>query len=127
MPAPTMARSTLVVTTRAPEREEALRLWQQHVDDHPDELDIAQRQAIADHGEYYAANAPGPLPAADRRPQSGGQHDHSEAGCGKLPPPHQEMQHWIVVHAVVSPSRRSWLAIAWSAGTCGAPRIPCLL
>src|SRR5215510_10841626 len=41
-----------------------LRLRQQHVDDDPDELDIAQGERIADGGDDRAADRPEPLPAA---------------------------------------------------------------
>src|SRR5712671_3563490 len=45
-------------------------LWlrQQHVDDHPDQFDIAHGQAIADHCDGGAGNGPEPLPAVERRP-----------------------------------------------------------
>src|SRR5215471_21805976 len=99
MPAPMTTRSTAVVTTSAPVREKASWLWQQHINDHPDELDIAQRQAIADNGNCRAGSGPEPLPAADRCPDSDDQNSSGEAGCRKLSPAHQEMQHRIIVHA----------------------------
>src|SRR5882757_1085466 len=106
MPAPTTARSYVVILTLDPYVGVSW-LRQQHVDDHPDQFDIAHGQAVADHCGGRAGNRPKPLPAAERGPQARSQNREREAGGRELPPAHQEMQHRIVIHAVEAPSARS--------------------